>query len=96
MNFLKEGTKVCLSANYFWLGLTKDELWKWSDDTLLNNGESSPYWAIDEPSPDKTCVMIKNGEKWYTSPCGTQRHFICQNSKKNIENIFYLKLRFLL
>ncbi|XP_056323236.1 C-type lectin domain family 12 member B [Danio aesculapii] len=54
----------------FWIGLTKTDVWKWLDGTVLTNGSKTD---------SSNCAVVAEGG-YYTSACNSNNGWICEKT----------------
>ncbi|XP_005155516.2 uncharacterized protein [Danio rerio] len=54
----------------FWIGLTKTDVWKWLDGTVLTNGSETD---------SSNCAVVAAGG-YYTSACNSNNGWICEKT----------------
>ncbi|KAI3360804.1 hypothetical protein L3Q82_012875, partial [Scortum barcoo] len=66
----------------FWIGLSYDRSWRWSEDREGSTEVSFTNWAAN-PTQSAGCVSISGLGLWSAEDCATMHHVLCYSANSN-------------
>ena len=81
--FIKRKIHSSGSTGSYWIGLSyqvQEKLWKWTDGSLLSNGDYSNWMGLNpnNAGDDQDCGEIDYNGEWNDCGCHSTQGFICK------------------
>ncbi|XP_060729587.1 macrophage mannose receptor 1-like, partial [Tachysurus vachellii] len=71
-----------------WIGLYRDDTWKWSDGTTASNLPWAPGYPYNYYG-NANCAMVYN-RLFYNTPCTTLYYFFCHSNEAKTERTWHV------